>query len=585
MTTLDIIRQVRQKFVADYPSEDSLLLQYLQALQHAKNAVPATDIELLSEHCRVSASTVQQVIDFYSFLTTQTPVRYLIRISDNIVDRMQGSQRLAQELCRAFAISPGINSPDNRLRIELTSCIGMSDLGPALLVNDTPVTRLDEERTQQMIDWISQDLHIDEWPADWLSVNCANVVTGQLMQSECLPGAALQKLDDPQAIIDTISASGLRGRGGAGFPTGRKWQFCRQTEATQRYVVCNADEGEPGTFKDRHLLQHHALAIIEGMKLCARAIGANQGFIYLRGEYRYLLPDLNTLLQQLRRDGFLGKNCQGLDGFDFDIDIHLGAGAYICGEESALLESLEGKPGIPRNRPPFPVQQGYLQQPTVVNNVETFMAAALIAINGADWFRIEGTEKTTGSKLMSISGDCARPGIYEVPFGIRIDALLALCGADDTAFVQVGGAAGRTLSVEQFSHKLCYEDVATAGSFMVFNKYRDLFATGQNFTDFFVHESCGFCTPCRVGTSLQADLFRRLVNGQADSETLRQLDEIQDLLQSASHCGLGSSAANFYSDIKVAFQSELSAKLVEEHIPDIDLAEARQNNHLQGQKP
>ncbi len=280
-----------------------------------------------------------------------------------------------------------------------------------------------------------------------------------------------------------------------------KWRFCSEEAETERYVVCNADEGEPGTFKDRVLLNSYAHQVFEGMTLCASIIKAEQGFLYLRGEYLHLVEKLQDILEQRRDSGLLGNNI--LDqGLNFDIEIRLGCGAYICDEESALIESLEGKRGIPRNRPPYPVSQGYLGKPIVVNNVETFFAASKIAAQGGQWFADVGTKQSQGTKILSISGDCTKPGIYEYPFGTRIEQVLQDCGATDVLGIQVGGPSGTFIGLDELQRTLAFEDLATGGSFIIFNQSRSILDIVKNFTHFFAHESCGFCTPCRVGTSL-----------------------------------------------------------------------------------
>ena len=335
-----------------------------------------------------------------------------------------------------------------------------------------------------------------------------------------------------------------RGRGGAGFATARKWQACRDAAGERRVVVCNADEGEPGTFKDRVLLTRMADAVFEGMTLAAWAVGADQGFLYLRGEYRYLLAPLQAVLEARRSAGLLGHRIRGIDGFDFDIEIHLGAGAYVCGEESALLESLEGRRGTPRIRPPFPVTHGYLGRPTVVNNVETLAACCLVAIHGGAWFAGHGSAASSGSKLLSVSGDVARPGVYEYPFGVRVREVLDDAGAVDTLAVQLGGAAGIMLAEHEFDRRIGFEDLPTAGALMVFDGRRDPFEVAANFVRFFAHESCGFCTPCRVGTQLLAGYMDKLAAGNGSFRDLADIEWLDRLLKNASHCGLGSSAPN-----------------------------------------
>ena len=455
----------------------------------------------------------------------------------------------------------------------------MSDQGPGLLVNGQAIASLDEQKTENISKLISQQIPLDQWPEELFRIDDNIKKRDLLLSGDFKNGSALQALKDSSsdALLERIKTAGLRGRGGAGFPTASKWDFCRQSQADQRYVICNADEGEPGTFKDRVLLNSFADIVIEGMTLCAGIIKASQGFIYLRGEYRYLVPKLQNILQQRRDDGLLGQNILGIDGFNFDIDIHLGAGAYICGEESALIESLEGKRGVPRKRPPFPVSNGYCDKPTVVNNVETFMAAARIAEHSADWFHAAGTEQSAGTKILSISGDCTHPGIYEYAFGTSLTQILQDCGATDTQAVQVAGAAGNLYKPEEFDRQLSFEDVATAGSFMVLDNSRDLVAMIQNFSDFFVHESCGFCTPCRVGTSLIKDLVIKLANGHATPYDLEEMKKIGALMKTSSHCGLGATAPNALLDLINKFPDLLQDKLAHtDYEPAFDLDAALQ---------
>ena len=450
-----------------------------------------------------------------------------------------------------------------------------------MLVNDHAIARLDEERIDTIIDLVKQGTALDQWPQYLFAIEQNVQQQGIMLGCKPATGDALKAAlkRSPTSFLEALERSGLRGRGGAGYPVYRKWQQCRDNTAAVKTVVCNADEGEPGTFKDRVLLARYAEDVIEGMTICAFVTGARQGFLYLRGEYRFLYKPLQESLQTLRSQGWLGRNIAGIAGFDFDIDIHLGAGAYVCGEESAMLESLEGKRGIPRIRPPFPVDSGYLNTPTVVNNVETFLAAARIALNGADWFRSCGTENSAGSRLLSISGDCASPGVYEVPGGITIREALAMCGAERTAAVQIAGAAGVTLAPGEFDRRIAFEDVATGGSFMVFDESRDLLDMVCNFTDFFVHESCGFCTPCRVGGKLMRDTvagFRKGKGGRQDREELRVIAET---LRETAFCGLGHTAPNPVLDTLEKFPSIYAGSGIDDgadalHVSQFDLHEA-----------
>lgn len=344
----------------------------------------------------------------------------------------------------------------------------------------------------------------------------------------------------------------------------------------QRCVVCNADEGEPGTFKDRVLLARHADAVFDGMTIAARTIGARTGLLYLRGEYRFLLPHLQAVLARRRAQGLLGRGVAGVSGLDFDISIHLGAGAYVCGEESALLESLEGRRGTPRIRPPFPVQRGYRGWPTVVNNVETLVAVAHIARAGGAWWAGMGTPESSGTKIHSVSGDCERPGLYEYPLGTPIAQILADCGARDPQAVQVGGPSGRCVPASGFGSAIGFESVPSAGAFMVFDHTRDLFEVARHFARFFAHESCGLCTPCRVGTELVVRRLDKLAHeggaGRGSTFDLERLRELDALLHSGTHCGLGVSACNPLRDTLAHFGPAYAQRGTAAHFqPELDL--------------
>ncbi|WP_457665965.1 NAD(P)H-dependent oxidoreductase subunit E [Thiolapillus sp.] len=548
----------------------SSLLQVLIEIQdRLPGGIPDEALDTLAEKSGLPKAEIRGIIEFYSFLHLAPHGQYDVLFSDNITDRIQGNQKLVGQFCRLLDIEPGKTRADQRLSLGFTSCTGMSDQGPALLVNGLAIPRLTSEKIATIARLVEAGQPIDLWPRTLFEVDANIQRTDILLQSGFTSGAAVQHAREigSEAVLDELERAGLRGRGGAGFPTARKWRFCRDTPADKRVVVCNADEGEPGTFKDRVLLQHYFDRLIEGMRLCAETIGAATGFIYLRGEYRYLMPALQTQLQAGRNQGLLGK--------DFDIRIHLGAGAYICGEESALLESLEGKRGIPRNRPPFPVNAGYLGLPTVVNNVESFVAAAMILEQGADWFLSRGTDTSVGTKLLSISGDCARPGIYEYPFGISIRKILEDCGATDPQMVQIAGAAGTMIGEKDFDRCISFDDVATGGSFMIFDQTRDLFEIIANFIAFFVHESCGFCTPCRVGTSLLQKRFDKLLSGRASRLDLEKMRQIGALMKAASHCSLGATASNALLDSLKHFPAMYEARLgLTQFEPAFDLEEA-----------
>ncbi len=522
------------------------LLQILRDVQDHLTWLPSETLDQVAEELGLSPDKVRGVAEFYSFLYTSPRGSYDILFSDNITDRMLGNRELLHYLCERFGIGIGETRADGVVSIGTTSCTGMCDQGPAALVNGYTLTRLDRPRLDRIVELVNSQIPLDRWPREFFEVTSNIRRADTLLGRHFADGAALRAALDrgPEVMLEELSKSGLRGQGGAGYKSAAKWMACRNAPGGVKYVVCNADEGEPGTFKDRVLMQDFADLVFEGMTLCGRVIGARQGFVYLRGEYRYLLKALRDTLQRRREVGLLGEAILGNPSFDFDIDIHLGAGAYVCGEESALIESLEGKHGVPRIRPPFPTTHGYLNQPTVVNNVETFAAAAKIAVEGGDWFASRGTAESKGTKLLSLSGDCERPGIYEYPFGVTVQQVLEDCGARDAQGIQMAGPAGHTISAKQFGRRICFEDLATGGSFMVFDQSRDILDGIRNFTQFFVHESCGFCTPCRVGTSLMRDLVTKVHTGHGTRYDLEEMRKLGRIMQVGCHCGLGQTAPN-----------------------------------------
>ena len=536
-----------QALLARYGAEPQALVQLLREAQALQGWLPPDTLGQIAAALGLTLAQVEGVAGFYRFFYAQPVGSYRILFSDNVTDRMLGSEALRAELCRLLRVTPGQVRADGRVSVDTCSCTGLCDQGPALLINQHQVvTRLDAARVAQIAELIEAQLPVAQWPSHWFEVQDNIRRADVLLGAQAAPGAALAAAlaRGAPAMLEEVKLSQLRGRGGAGFATGLKWELCRQAPGAEHIVVCNADEGEPGTFKDRVLLSRCADTVFEGMTIAAKVIGARRGLLYLRGEYRYLLEHLQTVLARRRAAQLLGDSILGQPGFDFDIAIHVGAGAYVCGEESALIESLEGKRGTPRIRPPFPVEHGYLGHPTIVNNVETFCAASQIAMHGAASWTAIGTPQSSGTKLHSVSGDCERPGIYEYPFGTAIERILQDCGAHDAQAVQVGGPSGVCLAANEFGRRVAFEDVPTAGAFMVFGAGRDMFEVARSFAHFFAHESCGFCTPCRVGSTLVCKRMDKLAEGHGSREDLDVLQELDQLMRTTSHCGLGAAACN-----------------------------------------
>lgn len=352
-------------------------------------------------------------------------------------------------------------------------------------------------------------------------------------------------------IITELQKSGLRGRGGAGFPTALKWKYASEQPDSERYIICNADEGEPGTFKDREILDKVPYKVFVGMSLCAKVINAKEGFIYLRGEYAYLLNELNLKLDDFHKILF------DLN-IDFRIKIILGSGAYICGEESALFESMEGNRGEPRNKPPYPVNSGFRGKPTVINNVETLVYTVIIINDGAEKFMEMGTVDSRGSKVFSISGDTPKPGIFELELGMTLEQFVNEFGDGDTKAVQVGGASGFCVPQKLFKDTVIgFEGVPTGGSMMLFNSSRSMYNVLKNYLEFFEEESCGQCTPCRVGCQQLLLGIESVKKGNSNSNYLEKLLGLTETMKLTAKCGLGQSLANSFSSIVRNFKEEM----------------------------
>ena len=356
---------------------------------------------------------------------------------------------------------------------------------------------------------------------------------------------------EPDAICQEVLDSDLKGRGGAGFPTGMKWRFASKEKDPVKYIVCNADEGEPGTFKDRQILDEVPGKVFCGMAIAARAVGSKSGYLYLRGEYRFLIPKLRTALDEFHRiaDEF---------NLNFRIQIRLGSGAYICGEESALFESIEGKRGEPRNKPPYPTSEGLFNKPTAVNNVETLVHSVMIMKYGAARFKELGTKDSRGSKVFSISGDTPKPGIYELELGMSVYEFVEEFGDGDTKAVQVGGAAGFCVPRKKFEETIIgFEGVPTGGSMKLFNSTRSMYNVLHNYLDFFTEESCGQCTPCRVGCQQLLNGIEAVKRGEKNSRYLEELLKLAKTMKIASKCGLGQSVGNAFGSIVENFREEI----------------------------
>lgn len=571
------------EITSKYGDDRGRLMDILIDIHDIQGYVDDANIEVLAEQLGMSTAEVNETVSFYHFFTRTPKAKFNIYLNTSITACLRGRKEVKETFERECGAVFGSKSHDDMFGLYDTSCIGMNDQGPAAIINDVVFTNLTPYRVKQLIKDLKAGKSLEEAiyesngdgknsDPDMNTMVFNNIRKGSILlhkdyeQFEVLKNKL--KEYSPEDIIKIVEDSNLRGRGGAGFPTGLKWRFGRRVEGNHRVIICNADEGEPGTFKDRVILTEFADQVFEGMVLAAYATGADIGLLYLRYEYRYMYKYLNRILSEMRENGYLGDQIMGIKDFNFDIRIQLGAGAYVCGEESALIESLEGKRGEPRDKPPFPVEKGYMDYPTIVNNVETLASVVKIIKHGAEWYNTFGTKDSLGTKLLSVSGDCKYPGIYEVEWGTSIREVIEMCGAEDVQGIQVGGPSGVLISVKDvdnlggtelmkwykpsgmmvaqksYDRKLSYSDLPTGGSMIIFNNKRDLLKeVVMNFMDFFIEESCGSCSTCRNLPYVMKLKLQKILDGHGVRK------DIDDLLSwgktiKVSRCGLGQTAAN-----------------------------------------
>ncbi|MBN2524672.1 MAG: NAD(P)H-dependent oxidoreductase subunit E [Bacteroidales bacterium] len=553
------MKNIAQKIIEKYCHDRTRLMDILIAIQSDAGYISPGVVTQIANALDMSEVDVEQTISFYHFFSMKPTGKYNIYLNNSAVANMMGRSEVAAAFLKETGIQFGEVTPDGLIGLYETSCIGMNDQEPAAIINNQIFTKLTSFRAKEIIRDIKDGKKVEDMYSASFGdgANRDNLVKsvvsnnirkiGPVLDPNYKIGDAIKKIIrmTPEEVISEIKHSNIRGRGGAGFPTGLKWEFCRNAKGDKKYIFCNADEGEPGTFKDRVILTELPRLLLEGMVIAGYAVGADEGILYIRYEYKYLEEYLEKILEAARKKNYMGKDIMGKKGFNFDIRIQFGAGAYVCGEESALIESAEGKRGEPRDRPPFPVEKGYLEMPTVVNNVETLCATVKVILNGGDWYRSFGTSESTGTKLLSISGDCRNPGVYEVAWGFSVNDILEMVGhSGKVQAVQVGGPSGALIGPDEFSRTLGYEDLATGGSLIIFNEQRDLLTdVVLNFMDFFVEESCGSCSTCRILPNVLKKKLKKILNARGVEQDIIDIENWGKFLK-ASRCGLGQTAAN-----------------------------------------
>jgi len=533
----------------------------LPALHHAQALygwVPREAQEAISRALRVPLADIHGVIEFYTMFYNRPMARRVVRLCEDPACSLAGAHAVSRRISESLGLQPGETRDD--VAFEHVPCLGMCEFAPVALDGERPAGNLTPADVPAFLDgsYPEPGALVYGEPL-WMFGNVGHVDPASLDDYEARGGYETLRRAlalTPEEIITQVEAAGIVGRGGAMFPTGRKWRFTRGAPGTpaEKHLIANADESEPGTFKDRVLMENDPFSLVEAMTLAGYAIGAENGWIFVRGEYPRAAARLQRAIDVARQRGYLGQNALGKDGFNFDIELRLGAGAYICGEETALFEAIEGKRGFPRIKPPFPTTHGLFMQPTSINNVETLVAALVAVRLGVEQWRSLGTAESPGTKWFCLSGHVARPGAYELPFGLTLRELIDRAGGVPNGrqlqAILIGGAAGTFIGPDSLDTPLTYEDARQAGFplgsgvVMVFDDTVDMRQVFVELARFFAHESCGKCYPCQLGTQRQLELLTELAqNGSLSPADRQALLDVGNAMTLASLCGLGQTAA------------------------------------------
>ena len=536
------------------------LLPMLHEVQAVYGWLPREVQEAVGDTLRVPLADIHGVIEFYTMFYNEPTAQRVIRVCQDSACYLAGARAVSTAIEKRLGLKDGETSNDGRISYEQVPCLGMCEHAPNGLNGDKPGGNL----TVGTVEDFLTDLHPEPEPRVYGAPLIKVARVGQvdpysLQDYETYDGyAGLRKVlkMTPEAIMAMLKASAVLGRGGAMFPVNLKWEFTRAApgSAADKHIVANVDESEPGTFKDRALIDGDPFSLIEAMTIAAYAVGAENGWIFVRGEYPRSFERLSNAVEKAREAGYLGQDILGLEGFHFDIEMRKGAGAYICGEETALIEAIEGKRGFPRIKPPFPVTNGLFDQPTALNNVETLVAAMAVLKLGLDEWLKYGTEESPGTKWFCLSGHIARPGLYEVPFGLTIRELIEMAGGipsgKEIQAVLLGGAAGVFIGPTGLDMPLTYEDARAygvplgSGVIQVYDETVDLREILYRLSRFFAHESCGKCFPCQIGTQRQMEILDRIAHGDGSRNEDRQiLHDVGFAMTETSLCGLGQTAS------------------------------------------
>jgi NADH-quinone oxidoreductase subunit F len=553
-----------------YPVKRSALIPMLMYAQDEFGYISNEVLAEIAARLELRTVQVEETLEYYSMLHRKPMGKYHVQVCTNVACMLRGGAELLDRAKKRLEIGHKEVTKDGIFSLEEVECIGACTGAPAMQINydfyenltpatfDRVIQELDFGRRAEPVQVISGALHAREKgeipviSKRWGIENSTKIdVFLQNGGYQALEKALKQMT--PESIIDEMKKSNLRGRGGAGFPTGMKWSFVPKDSPKAKYVICNADESEPGTCKDRPLMEMDPHQLIEGMVIAGRAIGSHQGFIYIRGEYRYVLDIVQGAITEAYERGYLGKNILG-SGFDYDLLIHTGAGAYECGEESALMESLEGKRGYPRIKPPFPAVVGLYGCPTIINNVETLSAVPTIILGGGEAYANLGTPKNGGTRLLCVAGHVNKPGIYEIPLGMNMKEFIygmagGITGGKKLKAVIPGGSSCPLLTADEIDIPMDYDSVAKAGSMLgsggmvVMDEDTCMVDMARRIMHFYAHESCGWCIPCREGTTWLRKMLERIHAGYGREQDIDMLSELSKNILGRSFCPLGDAAA------------------------------------------
>jgi NADH-quinone oxidoreductase subunit F len=559
-----------ERLQSAYPVKRSALIPMLMYAQDEFGYISNEVIAEIAARLELRTVQVEETLEYYSMLHRKPMGKYHVQVCTNVACMLRGGNELLERAKKRLEIGHKEVTKDGIFSLEEVECIGACTGAPAMQINYdfyenlTPLTfdrliqELDYGRKAEPVPVISGALH-DREPGEIPVISKRWGIENSTKIDVFLQHGGYQALEKalkhmtPESIIDEMKKSNLRGRGGAGFPTGMKWSFVPKDSPKARYVICNADESEPGTCKDRPLMEMDPHQLIEGMVIAGRAIGSHQGFIYIRGEYRYVLDIVQGAIREAYERGYLGKNILG-SGFDYDLLIHTGAGAYECGEESALMESLEGKRGYPRIKPPFPAVVGLYGCPTIINNVETLSAVPAIILGGGEAYANLGTPKNGGTRLLCVAGHVNKPGIYEIPLGMNMKEFIygmagGITGGKKLKAVIPGGSSCPLLTADEIDIPMDYDSVAKAGSMLgsggmvVMDEDTCMVDMARRIMHFYAHESCGWCIPCREGTTWLRKMLERIHAGYGREQDIDMLSELSKNILGRSFCPLGDAAA------------------------------------------